>query len=201
MTEKTKQDIGEAHALTAHECAALDAHIANLHEKPPTPGLKFEITNGVETIGIDHPSQKIGLSILMDAVGTTDLKFFEGLINQLVVIGSKNGKKDKDAINFLLAVVKGIEPKDQIEAMLAVQMAVVHMHAMNASEVLLHAESIPQQDSAERAFNKLMRTYPTQMEALRRYRNGGEQKVTVKHVTVNEGGQAIVGNLTTGGEG
>jgi hypothetical protein len=35
-----------------------------------------------------------------------------------------------------------------------------------------------------------------QMEALKRYRTGGEQKVTVQHVSVSEGGQAIVGNVT-----
>ena len=36
------------------------------------------------------------------------------------------------------------------------------------------------------------------MEALKRYRAGGEQKVTVQHVSVSEGGQAIVGNVTQG---
>ncbi len=59
-----------------------------------------------------------------------------------------------------------------------------------------NAETILQQDSAERAFNKLSRTFTTQMEALKRYRTGGEQKVTVQHVSVAEGGQAIVGNVT-----
>jgi hypothetical protein len=34
------------------------------------------------------------------------------------------------------------------------------------------------------------------LEALKRYRSGGEQKVTVQHVSVSEGGQAIVGNVT-----
>jgi len=53
--------------------------------------------------------------------------------------------------------------------------------------------------SAERAFNKLARTFAAQVEALKRYRTGGEQKVTVEHVTVNEGGQAIVGNVRHGG--
>ena len=37
------------------------------------------------------------------------------------------------------------------------------------------------------------------MEALKRYRTGGEQTVTVQHVNVGEGGQAIVGNLTQEG--
>ena len=57
--------------------------------------------------------------------------------------------------------------------------------------------NIPQQDSAERAFNKLARTFVVQMEALKRYRTGGEQRVTVQHVTVNEGGQAIVGAVNS----
>jgi hypothetical protein len=39
------------------------------------------------------------------------------------------------------------------------------------------------------------------MEALKRYRTGGEQRVTVEHVTVNEGGKAIVGNVMHGGPG
>ncbi len=40
-----------------------------------------------------------------------------------------------------------------------------------------------------------------QMETLKTYRSKGEQKVEVKHVHVNRGGQAIVGavNHTTGG--
>jgi hypothetical protein len=34
---------------------------------------------------------------------------------------------------------------------------------------------IPQQDSAERAFNKLARTFAAQVETLKRYRGSGEQ--------------------------
>ena len=74
-----------------------------------------------------------------------------------------------------------------------------HMATMTFARRLAHVENIPQQDSAERAFNKLARTFAAQVEALKRYRTGGEQKVTVEHVTVNEGGQAIVGNVRHGG--
>ncbi len=95
-------------------------------------------------------------------------------------------------------MVKGVEPKDQVEAMLAAQMAAVHMATMAFARRLNHVETLPQQDSAERAFNKLARTFAAQVEALRRHRTGGEQKVTVEHVTVNEGGQAIVGNVARG---
>ena len=34
------------------------------------------------------------------------------------------------------------------------------------------------------------------MEALKRYRSGVEQKVTLQHVSVAEGGHAIVGNVS-----
>ncbi len=101
----------------------------------------------------------------------------------------------------MLSVVKGIEPKDHVETMLAAQMAAVHNATMTFARRLNHVDNIPQQDSAERAFNKLARTFAAQVEALKRYRTGGEQKVTVEHVTVNEGGQAIVGNVTHGGRG
>jgi hypothetical protein len=53
----------------------------------------------------------------------------------------------------------------------------------------------------ERAFNKPARTFAAQAEALKRYRSGGEQIVRVEHVTVNEGGQAIVGRVLSKGVG
>ena len=43
--------------------------------------------------------------------------------------------------------------------------------------------------------NKLSRTYSTLLEALNRHRGKGWQKVTVEHVHVHEGGQAVVGNV------
>jgi hypothetical protein len=96
----------------------------------------------------------------------------------------------------MLSVAKGIKPKDQLEAMLAAQMGAIHAAVMTCAGQLARSVTIAQQDSAERALNKLARTFAMQMEALKRYRTGGEQKVTVQHVSVQEGGQAIVGNVT-----
>jgi hypothetical protein len=66
---------------------------------------------------------------------------------------------------------------------------------------LKRIENIPQQDSAVNGLTKLTRTYAAQMEALKRYRSGGEQKMTVQHVHVAEGGQAIVGNVSASAPG
>ena len=45
---------------------------------------------------------------------------------------------------------------------------------------------------------RLLRAYATQVEALRWLRNGGSQTVRVEHVHVNEGAQAIIGNVQRG---
>jgi hypothetical protein len=79
------------------------------------------------------------------------------------------------------------------------QMGAIHLATMTLAGRLNYVETIPQQDAAERALNKLARTYSMQMETLKRYRTGGQQKVTVEHVTVNAGGQAIVGYVSKGG--
>jgi hypothetical protein len=149
----------------------------------------------------DHPDDTTGYILLMEALGTTDFDFLNSLLGQLANVGSPGRDADEQGTNFMLSVVKGIGPRDQVEAMLAAQMAAVHSATMTFARRLGHVENIPQQDSAERAFNKLARTFTTQMEALKRYRTGGEQKVTVQHVTVGEGGQAIVGNVTQGRDG
>ena len=136
----------------------------------------------------------------MRALGTTDFDFYSGLIRQLLN-ASKEKEVSEGGTNFMLSVIKGIEPRDQIEAMLAAQMAAVHMASMTFARRLAHVDNIPQQDSASNAFNKLARTFAAQVEALKRYRSGGEQKMTVQYVHVAEGGQAIVGNVNAPTQG
>ena len=42
---------------------------------------------------------------------------------------------------------------------------------------------------------RLLRAYAIQVETLRRLKNGGSQVVRVEHVHVNDGGQAVIGNV------
>ena len=48
--------------------------------------------------------------------------------------------------------------------------------------------------------NKLPRSFATLLDTLNRHRGKGQQKVTVEHVHVHSGGQAIVGAVAPGGE-
>jgi hypothetical protein len=79
--------------------------------------------------------------------------------------------------------------------MIGAQMAAVHSAMMTAANRLAHAETLAEVDSAERAVNKLGRTFAALVDTFKRYRNGGERKVMVQHMSIAEGGQAIVGNL------
>lgn len=128
--------------------------------------------------------------------GSSDHDFVEPFLRQLASFGSQ--QIEADGFNFVVSIVRGIKPRDQTEAMLGAQMAAIHNATMTMQKRLAHVESIAQQDSAVRALNNLARTYALQMEALKRYRSSGQQQVVVKHVTVNEGGQAIVGNVGKG---
>jgi hypothetical protein len=197
--KKADPDAGK-YQPTAREQAVLGKYKAQTAAEN-TPRIKVSNEKKGTVISLDHPDVFIGSVLLAEALGTVDGDFVSGLLTQLGNATSQDQRPDESAINFLLSVIKGAKPKDQFEAMLAAQMAAIHTATMTFARRLAHVETIQHQDSAERALNKLARTYAMQMEALKRYRTGGEQKVTVQHVSVNEGGQAIVGNVNQAASG
>jgi hypothetical protein len=186
---KTEQ---ATYRATEPERAVLSKQIERLNAEPPAPRIKMEEGGKGKTISLVHPNADVAGALLKESLGTANAGFANALLGQLA--RAQGG--DEREINFMLAVIAGIKPNDQLEAMLAAQMAAVHMAMMKFVRKLDSAEYLQHQDSAERAFTKLARTFAAQMETLKRYRTGGEQKVTVQHVSVGEGGQAIVGNVT-----
>src|SRR5260370_3435394 len=193
-TKKPASDAGKTpYRPTGPEKAVLDKYMARRAAKT-APRLKVVNKDAGSSYAPDHPDKVVGILLLEEALGSVDGDFSNGFIEQLAQAGSQGRKFDEAGLNFMLSVVKDAKPKDHLEAMLAAQMAAVHMPTMTFARRLAHVGNIPQQDSAGRAFNKLTRTFPMQIEALKRYRTRGEQKDTVQHVSVSQGGQAIVGN-------
>ncbi len=123
----------------------------------------------------------------------------KGLIGQIASLGSHGKIIDEGAANFAVGFIDAMEPRDAAEALLLSQMVAIHQATMMLARRLNHVENIPQQDAAERALNKLARSYAAQMDTLKRYRSKGKQTVRVERVTVESGGQAVVGNVTRGG--
>jgi hypothetical protein len=80
--------------------------------------------------------------------------------------------------------------------MLVIQMACAHSAAMAVLSRIGGGHGPNRSIAAmASAATKLLRAFATQIEALRRLRNGGSQLVRVEHVHVNEGGQAVIGNV------
>jgi hypothetical protein len=161
--------------VTAAERAAIQRRV---ERNAGRPSIRFKVSKSESDceVGLDHADEIIGHILYMDAVGSADWDFACGIMKQLAKASCRGNDADEEKLNFMLSVVKGIQPRDQIEAMLASQMASVHVASMAVAARLIHAERASEQDSNERAFNKLTRTFAMQMEALQRYRTGAEQK-------------------------
>jgi hypothetical protein len=136
-----------------------------------------------KTVAINLPKE--GLPRFMAAIGTQDQTFLDGFLHQLM---EANPNANELEINFVLSVVKGIAPRDQLEAMLAAQMDVLHIQSMKLAGDLDHIETMP-------LFMKGTQTFAGLMGTINRYRSAGEQKVTVQNVSLNDNARAIVGNV------
>ena len=133
------------------------------------------------------------------ALCVTDADMADCLSKQLMSAQEGNGKTDSD-INAAYAMYQGIDPKDSVECLLATQMVAVHNLAMSFSgRAMIPEQTIEGVDANINRVTKLMRTFTAQVETLKKYRNSGKQTVEVKHIQINQGGQAIVGNIKGGG--
>ena len=101
-----------------------------------------------------------------------------------------------------VAALIGIGPRDELEGMMAAQLIAAHNAAMECYRRAMIGEQTfeGRRENLNQA-NKLSRTYATLLEALNRHRGKGQQKVTVEHVHVHAGGQAVVGMVETPGGG
>jgi hypothetical protein len=132
---------------------------------------------------------------LLKLMGTSSPFFAHGIISQLYALSRVGDELSEAQFSFLMSVVQSVKPQDELETMLAVQMAAIHHLTLELNIGFPRSTTLAQQSEQLSSINKLARTFAMQLEALKRYRSKGEQKVTVQHVTVGEGGQAIVGDI------
>lgn len=205
LTKQKRRQSGKSlsppYIPTDREREALIRQYERQKAEPPVPRLKVDNVDGVLMVLPDHPNQGVGLDLLQEAIGTGSREFLGTILMLLRRACSCDDTIDQVQLDHMFSVVLGIRPRDQIEVMLAIKMAAIHWLMMSFLERVMRGPSLmqqelEQQEIIDRIVNRQARTYAMLMETLKRYRTGGEQKVTVHHVSVNEGGQAIVGNVT-----
>ena len=104
-------------------------------------------------------------------------------------------------LSATVAALMGIAPKDELEGMMAAQLVAAHNAAMECyRRAMIDDQPVEGRRENLAQANKLSRTYAALIEALNRHRGKGQQKVTVEHVHVHAGGQAVVGMITAAGQ-
>src|SRR5882762_4484530 len=122
-------------------------------------------------------------------------------MNALPIARANEGDASAETKAAIVGLV-GIEPKDELEGMIAAQLIAGHSAAMECyRRAMLPNQAFEYRRENLNQASKLSRTFATLLEALNRHRGKGQQKVTVEHVHVYKGGQAIVGNVGTPGGG
>jgi hypothetical protein len=173
---------------------------AKARHRAPRVKLTQKSPRHTAALSVDHPDQALAYNALVATFGTVEVAAADWLLGHLLNATHRDKSKpvDQATLNGALATLHGLAPRDEAEAMLCAQMIATHAGAM---EMLRSAMQADYADHFERCSNfatKLLRTYTAQMEALKRYRSGGEQKMTVEHVHVHAGGKAIVGPINSG---
>ena len=163
---------------------------------------KKPAANTTTTVVANDPDDRKGR--LKNIGGSQSDHWNNTLANQamqaLWVKNSSPEEREKQ-LSATVAALIGIAPKDELEAMMAAQLVATHNAAMECYRRAMIGEQTfeGRRENLAQA-NKLSRTYTTLLEALNRHRGKGQQKVTVEHVHVHAGGQAVVGMVATPGQ-
>jgi hypothetical protein len=138
---------------------------------------------------------------LIEATGCSDLETADWLLREVAstFLDTMSAWQRLDAAGGMLAA---LAPKSPLEGLLCSQMVAVHGLAMRLISIGAAPEiRFVHLTPALVGANKLLRTFTMQVEALQRLRTAGvtEQRVVVQHVTVADGGQAVIGAVTRAG--
>jgi len=149
--------------------------------------------SGDEEVYRNQLRKLFGETLSDDFVNTMLLKLLEALRP------SPLGALEEATVNAALAIIGSVKPRDELEALMAVQIVAtgfaslrfLHQSQRHLSAEFVQAYAPPAQ--------KLLRLQLDLIQALDRRRGAATQNVEVRHVHVHAGGQAAVGILNGDG--
>ena len=99
-------------------------------------------------------------------LGIDQADFYAGFAMQLAMANSDGQHCDEINSKFDLAFVRGVKPRDQVETVAAMQMAIAHRLAIGCARRFSSGVPLPELEIYERMFTRLVRTYLAGMEGL-----------------------------------
>ena len=163
---------------------------------PGIPRLKLVEGEDKKILAADTTDLTKWFGELANALASNNYDVCMGMLRHIAIATSNS--PGADAANAMLSFIAETKPRDQIEARLAMQMDAVHDAVMKAKRRLDMAKTEPELDREANRLTKFVRASCGLVLTYKNYHTGGPQTVTVQNVSVSDGGQAIVGNVTGG---
>ena len=108
--------------------------------------------------------------------------------------------ENQDNINVFLQLLMANSPRNILEAQLIIQLLMCHRLCTKMLKKTAR-ESFP--EITEKYLNmamKLSRNFKNAFETLSKIRRGGKQRIIVENIVVEKDAQAIIGNVSKGGD-
>jgi len=146
----------------------------DISPEPNSPVLKLVKETGIEGIASD---------------------VIKAIMNPLINLIANQGNNDADsAFNKSITLIAASDPKNQLELMLATQLAMTHITLGKSAQLLdRNCSEVKTINSLGNLYTKLSRLGIDQINTLERMKGKGQQKIIVERVNIEAGGQAAIG--------
>ena len=113
--------------------------------------------------------------------------------------GDPSGNFDRE-FNKSITLIAASDPKNQLELMLATQLAMTHITLGKSAQLLdRNCSEVITINSLGNLYTKLSRLGIDQINTLERMKGKSQQKIIVEKVNIEAGGQAAIGVYEGGG--
>jgi len=145
-----------------------------ISQEPNSPAMKLIKQTGIESIALD---------------------VIKAIMSPLINLIANQGGNDADsAFNKSITLIAASNPKNQLELMLATQLAMTHITLGKSARLLdQNYKDVQTINSLGNLYTKLSRLGIDQINTLERMKGKGQQKIIVEKVNVEAGGQAAIG--------
>lgn len=182
-----------------HESAAAQRFLERRADPDAKSQLTFKGDEDSKTIAIisgNHDKDYVaGHVVAMDTFATGYFQFSQAMIAHLQTIARDRwGRFDAEKLGQVTAIIQGINPQNELETMLAVQMAAVHLGTMKTAESAMTANMREHQQWAGSCLAKLSRTFAMQVDTLKNLRLNGTQHIHIHHHRDEDGPRGSLKN-------
>jgi hypothetical protein len=187
--EAAPESIGSAPAPTAP--AKLESGAAS---RTPPPRVRKPARNNDQVLA-PTGDLEAHRAALREVFGTLSEEFSQTMFGKLMALLRPNPFEhlDEATLNAAIALVASVQPRNELQAVLAVEIAGIAF----AGQKLLRQSQHQLDEIYINVYGnyaiKLLRLQLDLMQALERLQRGNKQTVEVRHVHIHSGGQGVVG--------